>query len=1169
MDGTGSGFVNRTRIDYTYDPVTNDKLSRHEYAGNVNTWTLIKEEIWTYTSGNEPLSYTRRSDDGGGFLENDERKLYSYAGVLESIIFQQGSGSSWLNTKMHSYGYRSGNIRDSLFISNWDVLQSVWTDSLALRFDSLSSNIAIYYSTEYDSLGNVVQEAQVRFNALSDVVYESYSSGYNNLSRHTYELVGNNFLKPEESYINDFGCINYSTSSYDQNGVFIGSNGGSHCFMPRSNSSSKSYSSNYNPLTYSFSSYSNVSDSYRDSTFYYSGNYINQFTYIPFENFGKKICQGDTIRPGLIISGGCGPYRFQWTPSVGLSSDTVAEPQIIVLDTITYTIIVTDSLGQSGTTSLFVRPDRIVDISYDTTLCLSCPVVLYVNKFNSESCQWFRDSVAIPGATSDSLYVDSSGLYYAILSGLSYVCGTQTKGVQINLFDQTRITGQVYLDKDSNCVFDLTDSPLSMFGGSPFFIKLEKAGYTLHVIPDSAGFFDVPVDTGTYQLSVMSPTPVFTSACPISGILSVTVSNYNDTITDNDFALRPLSNCGSLNVSVNAGIFRACRTTEIIVHYFNSGINVQTDPVVELFLPQELTILSSQLSYTSLPGNIYQFVLPTLHVGQSGSFTIVAQVLCDPVGLNNATLCLDARIKPIDFCSLQPDSTWSGGCVRVGAYCSSDSSVCFIISNDSISLLGEMVNFSQWRLYADNILIQQGTFRLNANADTTLCFVSDGRTFRLEADQEAGFPVNSSPGASIERCGILQPGQSFSLNKILQVPLDNSLPFHYTYCAQVLNSFDPNEKIVNPQGWGNDHFTSNDARLNYRINFQNVGNDTAFMVQVIDTLDLSVLDISTLNLLGSDHSYLFQLTDQNILNWTFLEINLPDSTTNEQASHGFVEFSIKTKAALPNGTIIKNTGHAIFDFNPTVSTAEVINTICETLQPEISVIPLSALCQADTVAFSVASINGGSTPVYDWYVNNVLSYSGDTVYITGLSDQDSIYCVMSSSYLCALPSVVNSNVIVYSLPAVPLITYVHPQLVSSAGLAYQWYFLQQAIPGETAQFLDPVNDGEYVVEVLDSNGCWVFSEPFYYVHTRLDFPKPTSLSIFPNPAFDFISLSGFKDHSEISIIDVAGKLVKQCSVVNDKEGIFRIIISDLKPGMYFISSLSGTYYFNKLLIADK
>lgn len=135
--------------------------------------------------------------------------------------------------------------------------------------------------------------------------------------------------------------------------------------------------------------------------------------------------------------------------------------------------------------------------------------------------------------------------------------------------------------------------------------------------------------------------------------------------------------------------------------------------------------------------------------------------------------------------------------------------------------------------------------------------------------------------------------------------------------SRVLGPYDPNMKEVFQHGYAVNTIYDNDY-LNYTIHFQNVGNDTAFTVLVIDTLDNN-LDISTLEITGSTHAYSLGVYNR-VLQFTFNNINLPDSATNVNASMGFISFKIKPLNALLNGTSINNFAAIYFDVNAPIIT---------------------------------------------------------------------------------------------------------------------------------------------------------------------------------------------------------------------------------------------------------
>lgn len=154
---------------------------------------------------------------------------------------------------------------------------------------------------------------------------------------------------------------------------------------------------------------------------------------------------------------------------------------------------------------------------------------------------------------------------------------------------------------------------------------------------------------------------------------------------------------------------------------------------------------------------------------------------------------------------------------------------------------------------------------------------------------------------------------------------DNSSIKNHT----VIGSFDPNDKTVSPAGIGATGDVLHDTELNYLIRFQNTGTASAINVFVADTID-NDLDLNTLVIHRASHSYDLVI-NENVLTWRFFSINLPDSNTNEPASHGFIEYSISPKAGLTDGTTIDNKAYIYFDFNAPVVTNTTLNTTWSSL----------------------------------------------------------------------------------------------------------------------------------------------------------------------------------------------------------------------------------------------
>lgn len=183
--------------------------------------------------------------------------------------------------------------------------------------------------------------------------------------------------------------------------------------------------------------------------------------------------------------------------------------------------------------------------------------------------------------------------------------------------------------------------------------------------------------------------------------------------------------------------------------------------------------------------------------------------------------------------------------------------------------------------------------------------------------------VNLTPSISVNI------GDTLCFKVIADIPVNdvnignNELDF----CLPVVNSYDPNIKEVEPKGIGPEGYIYvGTPKLRYTVHFQNTGNAPALNINVIDTLGLNVI-ANTLRIIDASHTMIPQWTGPNVVSFMFNGINLPDSTSNEAQSHGYVTFEIDMVQGLASGTEIKNKAEIYFDFNPPIVTNYALNTI--------------------------------------------------------------------------------------------------------------------------------------------------------------------------------------------------------------------------------------------------
>lgn len=195
----------------------------------------------------------------------------------------------------------------------------------------------------------------------------------------------------------------------------------------------------------------------------------------------------------------------------------------------------------------------------------------------------------------------------------------------------------------------------------------------------------------------------------------------------------------------------------------------------------------------------------------------------------------------------------------------------------------------------------------------------------------------------------------------------------------------------------------------------------------------------------------------------------------------------------------------------------------------------SSLCQGDCINFMDMGINATS---WQWF------FPGATPSTDTLKNPQNICYTTAGSFDVTL--VVNNSsgsdtlllanlITVNPLPAVSAIQNANVLSVTSGFLAYQWYFGNILLPGDTTFILSVFQNGNYKVMVTDSNGCDT-TITFIYAGAGLN-ENPANVTqflILPNPANDYIeivtqkSLAPLKyENIKIEIADGMGKIILQ------------------------------------------
>ncbi len=149
----------------------------------------------------------------------------------------------------------------------------------------------------------------------------------------------------------------------------------------------------------------------------------------------------------------------------------------------------------------------------------------------------------------------------------------------------------------------------------------------------------------------------------------------------------------------------------------------------------------------------------------------------------------------------------------------------------------------------------------------------------------------------------------------------------HSFIDPIVNAYDPNDVTC----FEGDKISLAQVPddLTYRIRFQNTGNAAATNILVNNAID-SDLDISTFQFIGASDPVTITTTGPNEIKFTFLNINLPDSTSDEPNSHGWILYKMKPQSTAIIGDIFENTASIYFDYNAPIITNTATTTVAAT-----------------------------------------------------------------------------------------------------------------------------------------------------------------------------------------------------------------------------------------------
>lgn len=762
--------------------------------------------------------------------------------------------------------------------------------------------------------------------------------------------------------------------------------------------------------------------------------------------------------------------------------------------------------------------------------------------FEWNRAQWLRVGNPVFEQNFDSQVAISDNGNYVVWGGaLSSKSGASSGEAVVLNYSGKLQSGRVGYDLNSNCILD------SLEPGLPnTTVIFKKDSLKLQGVTVQNGYFDTYLDTGEYSIYLNPLSSPYHVVIPDT--VSVVVDSNSVGLPFLPFVLKDSISCPYLSIDISAPRIRRCFPGTYSISYCNTGTVDAINPQVVLELDTNLTFQSSTIPLNTQFNNQLSFTLDTIKVGDCGDFQVMFNENC--TSTLGEVHCSSVKIYPDSLCfSSMPN-------IEVNSSCKNDTIVFTVIN------------------HADDF---HGSIPFIILEDTAI--VDTGSLFILQGQQDSiVFPTYGSR----EMCQfVLSPQGDKYHSATIPLSCDNAgKSYGHIYhpdrpqefmdfsCLPATGSFDPNDKQASPMGYGPLNKIGPNSLIQYTIRFQNTGTDTAFFINIYDTLS-NKLDVSTLTLGTSSHSYDFQFippddSGRQVIRFRFDPIFLPDSGTNQAASNGFVNFNVRLNASLQIGTTVENRAAIFFDYNDPIITNTITRTVFE---PDTIICKNNTSIQHFSACDSFTWIDGKTytrstqSPTFILFgqakngCDSVLLL--DLTILPSISSVDSQKACDSFTWIDGNTYLQNNDTATFllknangcdSLVQLNLrinrvdngITVLGSTLSASAdsGAQYQWLDCKNGyvttIPGETNKSFTPNQNGLYAV-IIQQHGCADTSECIPITNVGISHSNfgPLFL-VYPNPTTGQLNINLGLRHQDISVSvwNILGQKVSEKYIQN-------------------------------------
>jgi uncharacterized repeat protein (TIGR01451 family) len=591
----------------------------------------------------------------------------------------------------------------------------------------------------------------------------------------------------------------------------------------------------------------------------------NMTTTVSATSTSCNVCNGTA---NVSVSGGTGPYTYMWAPTPPSGQGTASISNLCAGN---YTITVTDNSGCtiSDLATINTAGQVFVTGNNGSSTCGACNGSVFLAAGGGTPPYLYDLSNGAPQQTNGNFTGVCPGTYLGTVTDMNGCSGTFTLFVTTTNSSNITVTNNIIHESGFGLQNGSID--LSVSGIAPPFTFLWSNGATTEdVYSLGAGMYSVTVtdssgNCGTYYYTVST----VTTYAYITGT-AYSDNNSNCVFDAGDFGLSGYMITASNGTNTYSGYTNTLGYYSIWVP--SGGYTVTPSNTANLEAACTNSYAITVNSSSTVPNNNFSYVIPPIH-----------------------DVCVYA---------------WSSGIVPgfSGYYNVYLSNAGNQTANGSVYfVLPGILDYVS--AYPAPSSISGDTIFWNYSGLIVSSSMSFSVIFNTPVAAPVGTVTTAFASASVSNGTDANPGCNI-----------------YTYTRIITGSYDPNDKTVSPSGSGiNGDIPLTEDEFSYLIRFQNTGNGPAVNITVDDTLS-SLLDPMSFQMLNASHNYVVEMLPGNVIRWHFDNIMLPDSNTNEAASHGHVQFKINKLNAPVAGQVVENKAYIYFDFNAPVITNTAVNT---------------------------------------------------------------------------------------------------------------------------------------------------------------------------------------------------------------------------------------------------